>query len=304
MRNFFNKNRILIKENGILYKVTMVTPHSDGGFNILVPYCKAQKGYIFTHKVDYSKHQDPIPLESMDKQFLTTKDVKLSIHRSGFAQFSGPGVLSGIDSKTNKIKGAGVQSAPLDNPITSGPTFGIIVDGLKEGFKHVNANNNKKINEIIFEENDFYDRNCGKSMECGYLIEGFFFQEVMEERIRFDDGKPVLTLQFWNFEKPGTIFKLRAIFIKNSSGFIGLLPSKIAIGLSSIDYLSSQVKSEIKLDPSSNKSKFGYCLSGPGGVITRTPDGREIATVINCVYPEPWADLNLPSLDYKRYTLE
>lgn len=304
MRNFFNKNRILIKEHGILYKVTMVMPYSEGGFSILVPYCKVQKGYICMHKADYSKHSYLVPLESMEKQFLTTKDVKLSIHRSGFAQFSGSGVLSGIDPKTNKIKGVGVWSAPLDNPITSRLTFGVIVYGLKEGFKQAHVNKDKKINEIIFEENDFYDRDCGKSIEYGYLIEGFFFSKREENYIRTENEKPVINLQSWNFEKTGATFKLRVILIKNSPGFIGLLPSKIKIGLSDLESLDPEIKCEAKLDPSFNKSKFGFSLSGPGGIIERTTDGRKIATVINCIYPEPWKDLKLPSLDYKEYTLE
>ena len=67
----------------------------------------------------------------MPQKFKSNAKIKLSIHQSGFTQFSGSGVISGINQKTGEIKGLGLQSKPLSTPINTGPTFGIVLWGLE-----------------------------------------------------------------------------------------------------------------------------------------------------------------------------
>ena len=48
----------------------------------------------------YEAGEFSVPFSAITQQKIIDTDVKLSIHRSGFVQFSGRGVISGIDKTT------------------------------------------------------------------------------------------------------------------------------------------------------------------------------------------------------------
>jgi hypothetical protein len=229
-----------------------------------MPYSRIKKGYVFKQYVDYSKRKWQTSLKDMIQEYIVDKDTKLSIHRSGFVQFSGSGITSGIDPKTGQIKGMGIFTSPLDHPIKTGPTFGFTLWGL-QGFELANIVK-KSVNEINFEEDDLYLRYYSSDSDDpnididGYLIEGFYFGNYLLPRIRYENGKPQITLVFRNFEIPGTRFTLKVIFIENSPGFIGLMASKVAL-----------------LHPG---AETGYILNGPGSFRI-----GNISQTINCAYP-------------------
>lgn len=272
-QKYFKENLIVLRQRDSFYKISKITPHSDGGFNILMPYCSIKKGYIFKADVSYSQFSK-ITRDKIIQEFTIDNDTKLSIHKSGFVQFSGSGILSGIDESTGKIKGVGVFSEPLTRPITSGPTFGFHLWGLPcfeklDGVK-------KNVNKIIFEEDDLYYRYGGELPSDiiedaedidweSYIIEGFYFGNDVLPFVKYDGGRPVISVRFPNFEIPNSIFKMKVIFLKNSPGFIGLIVSKT---------YTIHKKSE----------KTGYILTGPTGNI-RGRKGNMIGTAIFCAYP-------------------
>lgn len=278
--SYFKENLILLRNSDNLYKISKITPHSDGGFNILMPYCREKKGYVFKFNYDYSKRESQIPIDSMIQEYTIDKDTKLSIHKSGFVQFSGSGVLSGIDPSTGKIRGMGIFSNPLVLPIKSGPTFGFTLWGLSsydvaEGIR-------KSVNKIIFDESDLYYRFLTLPSDTleeidwdGYLIEGYYFGNFMLPAIRYVEGKPQITVRFHNFEIPNAIFTFKVIFIENSPGFIGLIASKLPVSYSG--------------------TRTGYVLSGPTGSLM-----GNVATAILCAYPiPPFVKTPLQSLSYE-----
>ncbi len=59
------------------------------------------------YEVDYSNiGRLQIPNEELLQEYTVDENTKLSIHESGFVQFSGGGIISGIDQQTGQPKGA------------------------------------------------------------------------------------------------------------------------------------------------------------------------------------------------------
>lgn len=267
---YYNENYILSRHKKNIHKLLKITPHADGGFNVLMPYCKIKKGYVFKWDKNYSKKIEYISQDDMIQDFSINKNTKLSIHKSGFVQFSGQGILSGIDRYTNKPKGMGVQSSPLSRPIKSGPTFGAVIWGISLYDRYTKVSNTANI--LLFEEEDIYLRYnseplLGQVIDWDSLaIEGFFFGNELLPHVYKINGEYKITLKFLKFEVPGTVFTLKVIFLKNSPGFLGILVSRICT--------------------SHEGSDSGYCLSGPTGNI-RKVNGDTIGTGINCAYPLP-----------------
>jgi len=284
---YYDENYVLLKQEDLTYKIFKITPHSDGGFNVLMPYCKVKKGYISKHDKNYSKKVQYIGQDEMIQEFSVDRDTKLSIHRSGFIQFSGQGIISGIDPVTGKSKGISVQSSPLTHPIKSGPTFTLVFWGLPSFEKFTKVK--RRANTIVFEEDDLYLRyyleHPGTDYESidwdSFVIEGFFFGNEMLPHVKKVGEEYKITLKFPKFMVPGTVFTLKVIFIENSPGFIGLLASRVCT--------------------SHEGSETGYILSGPTGNI-RKINGDTIGTAITCSYPKPpeWRD-PMKNLNFYNY---
>src|SRR5438876_650953 len=158
--------------NGIARKITKVVPHSDGGFSVVVPYHKAQSGWLFKLQVDYEiLGESTFPIS---KEYSADDRVKLTYHPSGFVQFSGekPGkIVSGLDPSTGKPKGLGILSNPLSSPIQTGPTFGIVAWGLSD-FESLAKDSD---DVLTFRAEETYFRGCSPGTENGIHIEGFVF---------------------------------------------------------------------------------------------------------------------------------
>src|SRR3989344_8478038 len=124
--------KIGIKINGKIYRVFSIYLMGDCGFKVDVSsYYKHKKYLIVRSSFDYGGGMHKaFPVQ----EFFSSNRPQLSIHQSGFVQFSGKKITSGIDSKTGIIKGIGLHSNPLHTPIISGPTFGVQLWGIEEGF--------------------------------------------------------------------------------------------------------------------------------------------------------------------------
>ncbi|WP_134642959.1 hypothetical protein [Ammonifex thiophilus] len=273
------------EENGKLYKVTKIFTYRDGGFGVAVPYHFAHKGYLFKARVDYTKREQWIPRGEV-VEYAASNKVKLSLHLDGFVQFSGikPGkITSGRDLKSGKPRGLGVQSQPLTNPIKSGPAFGITIWGLSE-FEPLLEQELQEKTTIVFWEQDYYLRHCTPEDWNGYILEGFVFERGKYPYLKFEINHNRLELHyvrpFFQYEIPGTIFRLKAIPSQNPHYFISLMVSRIRVGF-----------------PSSS----GFCLVGPSGEVELDRYGRVVnGTTLCAIYPAPMKDLPSQTLDYKK----
>ena len=220
MQNF----TIVLENKGYFYKISKIIPQGDGSFSVSVPYCKEGEGCVVKAYADYNLHDFKIGEDEMIQKFSINENVKVSMHTSGFVQFSGNGITSGIDSATGKIKGMGLFTSPLDKPIESGPTIGTLVWGLKSGF--VQCGEHEK-NALLFREHDCYFRFASEENYNTHLIEIFVLPGYLKYQVQTSSTGLNMYKQFFQYrEQPGAIFKLRIVYLNNISSFLGILISK------------------------------------------------------------------------------
>lgn len=218
---------IVLYENGVGYKTTKLIFSSDGSINVVVPYHNANQGLLFKGIVDYKKRQQIINFEDATQYSIKNK-AKLSIHKTGFVQFSGNNILSGIDQESGEPKGLGIFSQPLFNPIQSGPTFSLLLWGIED---YVNFKQKKK-NEVVikFNESDYYYRYCNTNNWKGYLIEGFIMKrKTWISHMHIKEKKSFLRLISNNYELPGTAFDYRIIPFFDQDYIVTILVSRTTL---------------------------------------------------------------------------
>jgi hypothetical protein len=172
-------------------KITKIVSLKDGGFSVLTPYHRANKGFLA--KVPMPKGGGPHFRQWDDCITFTAESrVKLSYHADGFAQFSGEDnskIISGIDPATGTPKGLGLHSHPLSTPTTSGGVAAVTVWGL-EDYPVVS-----KIGSgtVIFEPNECYYRRCTPSEATGWILSIHAFPNNRNPLpVRFRDNVPYM----------------------------------------------------------------------------------------------------------------
>ncbi|WP_133992275.1 hypothetical protein [Dinghuibacter silviterrae] len=267
--------RIFAKEDGVTYKVSAIHLLNDGSFKVDVPYCPYEKGAIVKFPVRYADVEE-IHSDSFIKAAISSARPQLSIHASGFVQFSGKGIISGIDSITGEIKGLGLQSKPLNRPVWSGPTFSISCWGLKIGFK---------IAKDIDEKGIFYDKEMFKNglpleaIQClnTLTIEGWVlpFSDLNPESKIFSSDAGEMILASMPLGKNIVVRPMRVIRLKSIPCIIGLLPS-------------------YRFTDFGSRYEFGFILSSPGEKSSAN-DGTWY--VMHAICPD-FGNGQYPSLNY------
>jgi hypothetical protein len=255
-------------------KVTKIVPLGSGGFSVMMPYHKEQKGYVAKIPVNYRERGSVIVPRREIVGYSVNDRVKLSYHSDGFAQFSGEvegKVISGRDRKTGEPKGVGLMTNPLDMPIWSGPTFGVEIWGLQD-FEELYA---KRTPALVFEEEDFYYRRCTPATASGWVIETWAFPVTMWGAVRKRGERYVLLKDFAGFEGLGATLELCVIPLADQPVFLAAFASRAPLAFDA---------------PS------GWVLDGPG---YRDQTGR--GCVLAAFYPRsPLMDEDAAgSLDYK-----
>src|SRR5216684_1259106 len=190
-----------------------------------------------------------------------------SIHRSGFVQFSGPGIVSGIDKVTQQPKGLAIKIDPLTKPITSGPTFGISIWGL-EDFQALKSEEIRK-NYIVFGRSDFYPDPPNVKRRDTLIFAGFLFPTSLAGEVDLRGNQPTLTRPFSNYLwERGKMFRLIVVFLKKSPMFIGILP---------------QFTEWVGGD----RGNSGYQLDGPSELVGRNSRGVLEGIHLKASYPRP-----------------
>ncbi|WP_156669997.1 MULTISPECIES: hypothetical protein [unclassified Mycobacterium] len=268
--------RIIIDDGDGLRAVCKILPLSDGGYSVLAPYHAARNGWLYKHKVDYSKEE--ISLEISEMQHFEASDrVKLSHHWDGFVQFSGVNsqkIISGRNPLTGEPRGLAIMSAPMWRPITSGPTFGVLLWGPTD-FKQVE---DTRATDIIFHANEIYYERSAPYNFNAYHVEGWVFGAPLWDGVRGSGNDLRLARHFpQKHRAPCAYLEFRVLPIptEDSDLFLGVRVTRMAVNPSS---------------PS------GFVLGGPSDLRV----SQQVAETIKASYPKDpeVADLDPGSLDY------
>jgi len=252
----FERTIICIKEDNKIYKVISVTADKkDGSIYAFFNYCKEKDAFVLQHKHKYKGGPQMIKKSQITKEFIVDKTAKLSIHRNGFVQLSGNGILSGINEKTGKPRGIGVFSSPLDQPVSSGPTFAFTCWGLKDGFELLNKQK-KNIQYIILNKNknDFVERRIGLdenklSNAFIYVLEFYIFPQEANRFIYEYKKEPFINHIIDNYLfDPGATFAHPVLDLKYFNEVLCIFPAVTRYERSFADNSSS-----------------GYTIGSPGG---------------------------------------
>lgn len=267
---------IVLQDRGELYKISKVILHRDGSFSLAIPYCEEEQGCVFKNYVDYDLYKFTIAKDQMIQKFSLDGHAKVTMHVSGFVQFSGKGITSGVDKTTGKIKGMGLFSSPLDRPIKTGPTLGAMIWGLSSGYLKFEGGDK---DALVFRDEDYYYRHTSKESYNCYLVEIFVFPGVMKIQVRQDLSGLYIYNQFFQYRgKPGAIFKLRVIYLIGFPSFLGILVTRS----------NAQIA----------ESPYGFQLSTPSGA-EEYINGKLMRPGMCAVYPPPPFMSGLTSLKYE-----
>ena len=177
---------IVVAFNGKYYKICKIIYGKDRSIFITSPYHPSKKAIIIQAKINDADAKTYIKIENaVDVAFFDDdeKRLKLTHHTSGFIQFSGEGIISGIDKNTGKIKGIGINSWPLENPVKD--PFSLTI----YGFEHF-----KQVDKI---ESDFHvlsvqsyqrTRDFNALIMLGYCFPSDFRRFVTQR----EDGHPII----------------------------------------------------------------------------------------------------------------
>jgi hypothetical protein len=216
------KSTIILNDEGKRIKVSKIVFYgNDSGFSILSPYHNLSKGSLFKWErniLDNKKGELKSSWENAIRYDANDR-VKLSIHSDGFVQFSGenPGKILSGKEPTGEIKGLGIQTSPLNNPI-NGPTFGLQAWGLNE-FKLANKRILKQ--DVEFYEHDYYYRLANKNNWTGY----FSYKNELGEHV----------LSYMNpayfYDKKPMVYKILPYFNVKWNYFVALLATRMRMDL-------------------------------------------------------------------------
>lgn len=248
----YERTVVCIKDKDKVYKIISVNSNKrDGSIIASFNYCKEKNAFIFQHRHKYKAGLQKIDESQITKKFTVDKNAKLSIHRSGFVQLSGKGILSGIDKKTRKPKGIGVFSSPLDRPVSSGPTLLFQCWGLDNNFEQL-TRRKAGVQYIILDKdkNDFTERKIIKNKKFStYVLEFFIFPKEANRFIYDYKGEPFINHIIDNYLfSPGSLFAHPVLDLKYFNEVICVFPVLM--------WIQSNKKS---------KHEWGYTLSSPGG---------------------------------------
>ncbi len=270
-------NLIVLEVAGQKYKISKITLHSDGGFDFHFPYHDIKTGMLYKTTHDYTQDESHTAFEELKEKFRASSKVKLSIHKSGFTQFSGPNITSGLHWFTNKPKGLAVHSTPLTHPISTGPTFSMTIRSF-DGFAKYTGAPKKRENVLMFSADKIYNGSIQSNL---YVLEGFVFTHELLSKIRQINGERYLKLRMSQFEVPNAEFFFRIIYLKKIENFLAISIRKV----------------ELNSDDE-GLGELIYSICGPGGnkrIIGKNP----VADLLFAVYPYNESS-NLPSISLSK----
>jgi hypothetical protein len=266
-----NSHTIIYEKNGVKYKLCKLLYAKDGSYSVLSPYHTARKAIIVKATMNYAlpemnvSFEEAIDLAAADDD---KKRLKLSHHRSGFIQFSGDGILSGLDDQGNP-KGVGVWSWPLETP-AHGPAFAITVFGAE----HFEQATRIRDEACVFKHEELTllpdtDR---------LILEGHYFPAFWRRFVRIQpDGRRIISI----VHPDGAVLYLRVLFPGQDcdlQGFFGL----------ELSGMPGDAETHVET---------GFILSTSTGSLRQTEGGDILGDGLFCMYPRQNIEARR-SLDY------
>jgi|CXWL01.1.fsa_nt_gi hypothetical protein len=249
---------IVVKHDGVSYKICKIWFGSDGSYYATVPYHKANQAVLVKTTVNYEAGPiQNIPVSDM-LEIAALEDegrLKLSHHPDGYCQFSGEGILSGRD-ESGRPKGIGIYARDLMH-VAGGPTFVIAFHGL-EGFSLCE---NLNANCIVFDA----DRLVPIHDARGFRLEAYYLGPAFRRFVETaEDGARTVSI----IHPTSAILRLKAIIADASCA----IPAVIGLHL----YAD---------DATPGGSTSGFAITGPGGNLRDNPQGENIGDMISAIYP-------------------
>jgi len=188
----------------------------DGGVTVLFPYHRHTEGMITKVTAQAGQLAGPVRT-SPQTLYRVSGRIKLSIHASGFVQLSGEppaAVISGIDGQGHP-KGFGVFSAPLTDPIQSGPTTIIVAYGLSE-FQLAQPSRS-----VLFDEGDV---EYAWPNSNAYAFHVWLFPRGVLTRTHVENGRQIFSqIRHWFYSSTCQLYHFRIIDVGSPLVVAGVL---------------------------------------------------------------------------------
>jgi hypothetical protein len=257
-----DKYTVVYEAGGIRRKLCKIWFGSDGSYYVTSPYHPAEKALLLKATVKYGSGSDDWAIsfdEALDLASAEDDDkrIKLSPHPDGFVQFSGQGIVSGLDAQ-GQIRGVGVRSWPLNNPCR-GPAFGLAIRGIEQ-FRLADAD--KISDEVCLFTEQLVVPGPGANL---LVLEGHYFPALWR---RFVQPGPNGTHSIDIVHPAGAVLHLRALFPPErcpAQGFLGV-----------------ELYGDVG-DPETPVPSF--ILSGSTGNLQCNEKGELLGDSIYCLYP-------------------
>lgn len=224
---------ICVKENDLPEKkLIRVLPYTneDGGFALAVPYHKERCGHLAKHRLQYEHHEYHSRLSEW-VEYSASDKVKLSIHLTGFVQFSSSTnskIVSGIDPVTKQPRGLGLLGSPIP-PNFRGPLCGMLAWGL-DSFEDFSSSSGEK---VLFTDSDLYFKRCTPGNHNGVSVEFFLLPVMSWSGVQRRDGNLILDMVFPNFDAAFGVVSLRVLPLPGQPFILGVMVSRIRVGFNS-----------------------------------------------------------------------
>jgi len=263
-----SSHTIILADNGVRRKFCKLLFTGDGTYCVTAPYHSAKKAVVFKATVNYDAHSQVVSFdEAIDLSELDDGRLKISHHPSGFVQYSGDGVVSGLDEH-GKPKGVGVFSAPLSE-VGSGPAVGVGVQDITQ----LGTTENVSKHDVTFNAAELTPLPGAN----GVMLEAHYFQPAAR-RFVFSDSQGL----FWiNVTHPsGIVVRMRVVLAPAECEYPGLIGFEL-------------------YQQQFGFGESGFTLSGPGEKTRMNAAGERFADVLMCLYPRPTDFDGAKSLDYR-----
>jgi len=222
------KDLIAVSDAGARFnKLVRLALSRDGSFSVLVPYHPAKTGVLVKMRMPGVMTGPGKGVAAIEEACRADVPVKLSIHSSGFVQFSSAGtgrVKSGRSADFAVPKGLGLHSAPITSPIDTGPTW---MAAFFDPGSCAQLGPTSGVHVLRFTEEDFFDRDPHDFASSHVLmIEGFVFPADVRRDAIYHPTKGWVVRRAYAPSRPEWMVDFRIVDLPSPVAVLGILVSR------------------------------------------------------------------------------
>jgi hypothetical protein len=206
-------------------KLVRVVASRDGSLAVMAPYHPYKSGVLGKARMPGVWTHENTGASATVEQYRVDVPVKLSLHASGFVQFSAAG-RQPIRSGSGRFavpKGLGMVGNSILDPVDTGPTFAFMFFD-----PHVCAplSPTERVPVLLFQEGDFFDRDTHDGASRHVLaVEGFIFPASLKSQLLPHRGGLTIRHEY-SVHRPDWIVEFRVMLLPNPIAFLGLTISR------------------------------------------------------------------------------